>query len=107
MGVPSWISDSLEYRGRLIRGFFDADGSIYRLNHFNAVQMSFMNRSMPLLYGARQVLLDLGYHPSLISNHPVYLTRRGDVARCIEEIGFGNARHHFHAKAFAILRGRP
>jgi hypothetical protein len=105
VGVPAWIFDSLEYRWRFVRGFFDTDGSIYRLKHFNAMQMSFRNRSIPLLNGTRQALLDLGYHPSQISNHSVYLTRRTDIRRYVGEIGFGNVKHQFRARAFGVLAG--
>jgi hypothetical protein len=111
VGIPRWIFDSLEYRQRFVRGFFDTDGSIYRLKRFHAVQLSFRNRSTPLLDGTRQALLDLGYHPSLTSNYAVYLTRRRDIQRYIQEIGFGNAKHQFRARAFGLWvwagSGRP
>lgn len=103
VGVPGWVFGSLEYRRRFIRGFFDTDGCIYRLKHFNAVQMSFSNRSMPLLDGTRQALLDLGYHPSRVSDHSVYLTRRSEIRRYIQEIGFGNTKHELRAKAFGVM----
>jgi len=107
VAVPRWIFDSLEYRRRFLRGLFDTDGSIYRLKHFNAVQMSFRNRSTPLLEGTRQALHDLGYHPSRVSSHSVYLTRRADIDRYIKEIGFGNAKHRFRAKAFRVMPASP
>lgn len=107
VGVPAWIFGSLKFRRRFIRGFFDTDGSIYRLKRFDAVQMSFSNRSMPLLDGTRQALLDLRYHPSRVSDHSVYLTRRGDIEKYIQEIGFGNAKHQFRAKAFGIMPAVP
>ena len=103
VGIPGWIFGSREYRRRFIRGFFDTDGSIYRLKRFDAVQMSFSNRSMPLLDGTRQALLDLEYHPSRVSDHSVYLTRRGDVEKYVQDIGFGNAKHQDRAKAFGVL----
>lgn len=103
VGVPAWIFSSSDYRGRFLRGFFDTDGSIYRLKWFDAVQMSFSNRSMPLLDGTRQALLDLGYHPSRVSDHSVYLTRRRDLERYVQEIGFGNSKHRQRTETFGVL----
>ena len=103
VGVPAWIFSSTDYRQRFLRGFFDTDGSIYRLKWFDAAQMSFSNRSRPLLDGTRQALLDLEYHPSRVSDHSVYLTRRRDIERYIQEIGFGNAKHRQRAAAFGVM----
>jgi len=100
VGIPNWIFQSTEYERRFIRGFFDTDGSIYQLKWFNAVQMSFKNRSFPLLAGTREILLSLGYRPSKISNYSIYLTRRQDIRRYIEEIGFGNEKHGLRARLF-------
>lgn len=58
--------------------------------------------SLPLLAGARQALLDLGFHPSRVSSGSVYLTRRGDIRRYIQEIGFGNAKQRLRATAFGL-----
>ena len=102
VGVPEWIFEAPEHRRRFLRGFFDTDGCLYRLKGCRAVQMSFRNRSLPLLAGARQALLDLGFHPSRVSSGSVYLTRRGDIRRYIQEIGFGNAKHRLRATAFGL-----
>ncbi len=90
VSVPDWISSVPEYQRRFLRGFFDTDGSIYQLNHFDAVQMSFSNLSLPLLEGTRHLLLVLGYHPSRVSGHSVSLTRQRDSMAYSQEIGFGN-----------------
>ena len=65
--------------------------------------MLFKNRSSPLLDGTRQILLELGYHPSRHSGHSVYVTRRGDVKTYAREIGFGNVKHLRRAEAFGVL----
>ncbi len=104
VGVPDWIFSALEYQRRFLRGFFDTDGSIYQLKHFEAVQMSFSNRSLPLLEGTRQLLLNLRYRPSRVSDHSVYLTRRKDIKTYIQEIGFGNAKHAERAQRFGALK---
>jgi hypothetical protein len=103
VGVPEWIFSGPECQRRFLRGFFDTDGSIYRLKHFDAVQMSFSNLSRPLLEGTRRLLLIPGYHPSKMSGHSVYLTRRRDVANYIREIGFGNLKHAMRAQTFRVL----
>jgi intein/homing endonuclease len=102
VGVPDWIFGEPEYQRGFLRGFFDTDGSIYRLKHFNAVQMSFSNRSVRLLEGTRQLLLGLRYHPSRFSGHSIYLTRQTDLKKYAEEIGFGNLKHHGRALIFGI-----
>lgn len=79
VGVPGWIFGMLGYQKRFVRGFFDTDGSIYLLKHFNAPQMLFKNKSIPLLEGTRQILLNLDFHPSRITGYSVYLTRRRDI----------------------------
>ncbi len=103
VGIPEWIFSSPEYKRGFLRGFFDTDGSIYRLKHFNAVQMSFGNLSLPLLQGTRQLLLDLGYHPSRVSGHSIYLTRREEIKSYIQEIGFGNRKHLLRAHSFGAV----
>lgn len=106
VSIPDWILRSPAYKRRFLRGFFDTDGSIYRLKHFNAVQMSFSNLSVPLLEGTRQLLLDLGYHPSRFSGHSVYLTRQEDIRTYIREIGFGNLKHLRGAQRFGKATNR-
>ncbi len=102
VSIPYWIFKSTEYQRRFVRGFFDTDGSIYQLKWFNAAQMSFKNRSFPLLEGTRDILLSLGYRASRISNYSIYLTRQQDIRRYIEEIGFGNDKHRLRARLFGI-----
>ena len=104
VSVPDWIFSHPEYQRRFLRGFFDTDGSIYQLKHFNAVQMSFSNLSLPLLDGTRQLLLTLEYHPSRVSGHSIYLTRRRDIKNYVKEIGFGNLKHLQRAQRFGILQ---
>ncbi len=103
VGIPKWIFSTSEYCRRFVRGFFDTDGSIYRLKRFHAVQMSFNNLSVPLLEGTRQILVELGYHPSRISGHSIYLTRQSDINNYVQEIGFGNSKHYSRAQSFGIL----
>jgi intein/homing endonuclease len=99
--VPSWIFNKDSYKKSFLRGFFDTDGSIYLLRY--GVQMAFNNRSYPLLSSTKEILLNLGYHPSAISSNKVYLTRKPDLRRYANEIGFGNSNHSERAKKFGII----
>ncbi len=99
--VPSWIFTKDSYKKSFLRGFFDTDGSIYSL--IFGVQMSFCNRSIPLLQSTRKILLDLGYRPSNISSYKVYLTRKPDLYRYANEIRFGNSKHLGRAKNFGTI----
>lgn len=99
--VPGWIFLAPEYAMSFTRGFFDTDGSIYKLRF--GVQMAFRNESIPLLQSTRKILLDLGYHPSNTSSGRVYLTRKPDLYRYLAEIGFGNKKHSKRARNFDIF----
>lgn len=86
--LPSWILTKDSYKKSFLRGFFDSDGSIYKLKF--GVQMAFCNKSVPLLESTRRILVDLKYHPSVINSDKIYLTRRTDLYRYQNEVGFGN-----------------
>ncbi len=96
--APSWVFNKSSYQKAFLRGFFDTDGSIYKLRF--GVQMSFCNRATPLLKSTRKMLLNLKFHPSEISGSNLYLTRKPDLYRYIHEIGFGNPKHRFRASKF-------
>jgi DNA-binding transcriptional regulator WhiA len=89
--VPAWIFEDLEYMRRFIRGFFDTDGSIYALKFGR--QISLTNFSAPLLVSLQMILTKLGYKPSAVSSHNVYLTRKQDIERFFEEICPANTKH--------------
>lgn len=74
-----------------LRGFFDTDGSVYKLKF--GVQMSFCNRSLPILKSLQLMLKKLEYNPSDISLYNMYLTRRGDIERFFKEIKPANPKH--------------
>lgn len=83
--VPEWIMLKPEYMRACIRGFFDTDGSMYKLKFGN--QISLCNSSRPLLQSLQSMLLRLEYKPSSISLNNVYLTRRQDLKRFLQKIG--------------------
>lgn len=102
VNVPAWIFSHPDYIKGFLKGFFDTDGSIYKLRF--GVQMSFTNKSLPLLKSIHRMLLDLGFHPSKISqNKNIYLTRRVDLRKYIVEISFGNIKHRLRALKYGIL----
>ncbi len=74
--VPVWIYYKEEYIEAFLRGFFDTDGSIYKLRY--GMQVSFCNKSMPLLYSLQKMLRTLGYTTSAISGFNLYVTKGAD-----------------------------
>jgi DNA-binding transcriptional regulator WhiA len=89
--APHWILDKKQYMKRFIRGFFDTDGSIYKLKH--GTQLSFTNYSAPLLMSLQWSLRRLGYRVSEISGHRFYLTKIDGIKRFFKEIQPHNQRH--------------
>ena len=88
VGIPSWTSETDQYRRPLLRGLFDTDGSIYKIRF--GYQISFRNRSRPLLEEARNMLIRMNFSPSRISSNSVYLTRKSDLNKFNREIGSYN-----------------
>lgn len=91
VGVPSWIFTKKVFMKRFLRGFFDTDGSIYKLKF--GIQIAFTNRSIPLLKSLQEMLKRLGYRPSEISLYRIYLTRIPNVEKFFCEISPRNPKH--------------
>lgn len=91
INVPPIVAKTKAIYVDFIRGFFDTDGSVYRIKH--GVQISFTNYSMPLLASLRKMLAVLQYKPSAISSNKVYLTKKEDVLRFFMEIKPKNVKH--------------
>ena len=89
--VPEWILDREEFMNAFLRGFFDTDGSIYKLKFGR--QISLTNKSQPLLCSLRMMLITLGYKASAVSADCVYLTRRLDIDRFFKEVRPANKKH--------------
>lgn len=89
--IPKWIFSEASYMRAALRGLFDTDGSVYKLRW--GMQISFCNRSRPLIESVRRMLIRLKFHPSQISGYNLYLTRQDDIGRFVREIGFGNQKH--------------
>ena len=89
--VPSWIFSKNKFMKRFLRGFFDTDGSVYKLKY--GIQISFCNRSLPMLKSLQLMLKKLEYNPSSMSSYNMYLTKRRDVKRFFKEIKPSNLKH--------------
>lgn len=99
--IPKWIFRNRKYRIGFLRGFFDTDGSIYRLRF--GVQICYKNASAPLLGSTREILLSLGYKPSQITCRSLYLTRKEDLCRFFKEIRPANKKHIDRASSFGVI----
>lgn len=91
VSVPIWVHSKKIYQKAFLRGFFDTDGSVYKLQ--KGVQISFTNKSVPLLQALQKMLKDLEYAPSRISANKVYLTRKRDVKSFFSEVKPQNQKH--------------
>ncbi|MFA6076515.1 MAG: LAGLIDADG family homing endonuclease [Candidatus Paceibacterota bacterium] len=89
--VPMWIFSKNNFIKRFLRGFFDTDGSVYKLKY--GIQVSFCNRSLPILLSLQKMLKKLEYNPSRLSSYNMYLTKREDVKRFFQEIKPSNPKH--------------
>lgn len=89
--IPNWIFSDKEFMKRFLRGFFDTDGSVYKLRY--GIQISLKNHSRPLLVSLQRMLKGLGYRPSRVSNDSVYVTNIYDIMRFFEEIQPANIKH--------------
>ncbi|HEY4526568.1 MAG TPA: LAGLIDADG family homing endonuclease [Candidatus Paceibacterota bacterium] len=96
--VPLWIFRHKTFMNAFLRGFFDTDGSIYRLRY--GMQISLTNKSIPLLHSLQQMLIELGYSPSGLSAFRVYLTKKQDVDRFFREVQPANSKHRQRYEIF-------
>ncbi len=101
---PSWIFTKPSFKEAFLRGVFDTDGSVYRLRF--GVQVSFSNRSLPLLQSLQLALRQLQYKPSEISGYQLYLTKNSDLRRFLKEVRPRNPKHVRRFKLFLKELGR-
>lgn len=91
VNIPKWIFQKKDFMKQVVKGLFDTDGSVYKLKY--GIQLSFTNRSMPLLTSYKKILRKLGFSPSQISDYRVYITKQEDIKKFTDEIGFSNFKH--------------
>ncbi len=99
--IPAWINIKQKYQLAFLRGFFDTDGSVYKLKF--GTQICYKNASIPLLKSTQKILTDFDYHPSQISYRSLYLTRKKDLRRFFKEVGPANQKHLNRAKLFKVI----
>ena len=97
--VPLWIFKSRNFTQRFLRGFFDTDGSWYKLRWGS--QIAFNNKSQPLLNSARNMLVSLGYSASRAVGYKVYLTKKSDIAKFFKEVSPQNIKHRQRFENFS------
>jgi len=93
VAVPKWIFNKKEYMRYFLKGFFDTDGSVYKLRF--GIQISFTNKSLPLLRSIHRMLLRLGYRPSFISGYRVFITRQKSIIKFFKEIRPANPKFRY------------
>jgi len=89
--APDWIFKRKFLMEGFLKGFFDTDGSVYRLRF--GVQLAFTNRSFPLLKDLKYSLDALGYYPSKICGYRIYITKKRYILRFIKKINPANLKH--------------
>lgn len=95
---PDWIFEKNYRMEGFLKGFFDTDGSVYKLRF--GVQLAFTNRSLPLLRGVKYALDKLKYFPSKVCGFKVYLTKRKYVLKYLRRIGSANIKHRQRFEEF-------
>lgn len=89
--APDWIFKKHFLMEGFLKGFFDTDGSVYRLRF--GVQLAFTNRSLPLLVDIQNSLKLLDYHPSKISRFQIYVTKKKYILKFLKHISPANIKH--------------
>ena len=99
--MPDWIFEKKVFMRSFLRGFFDTDGSVYKLKH--GVQISLTNHSKPLLKSLQKLLDGLHYHPSQVSANKVYVTKREKVQSFFRVIAPKNPKHIRRFETFLTM----
>ncbi|MBI4972274.1 MAG: LAGLIDADG family homing endonuclease [Candidatus Omnitrophica bacterium] len=93
--IPGWIIENEKYSKACIRGLIDTDGCVYELKpHWpGLIQISYKCYNKTMLEDVRKIFLNLGFTVSKISNNCVYITRKDQIAKFVNEINFNNSKH--------------
>lgn len=97
-GVPTWISNNLNYSKWCLRGLMDTDGGVfinkYKINNkeYTYNKICFTNKSSPLLKFVHQTLQKLGYHPCYCGNNKVWIASYKEVSKYLKHVGSSNYR---------------
>ncbi len=97
--VPSWIYKNSVYKTHCARGLVDTDGCFYVDVHKNKNRIyknagiNFTNRSIPLLTFVKNIMEEVGLHPTKLSKFSIALRREKDIVKFSKMIGFSNDKH--------------
>jgi len=95
IGIPAWIFEHNNYVRACLKGLIDTDGSVHRLSNKDPhlVRICFKNLNKRLIHDVRKALMQVGFHPSKITNNNIFLTRKAEVRYYAEKIRFNNYKH--------------
>lgn len=85
--VPKWILAKREHIVRYLRGLYEAEGSVSFHIPTCTHKFVFSNLNESLLNVVYQLMVQLGFHPS-IGKGRVQISRRAEVARAVELLQF-------------------
>lgn len=92
--IPSWIRKDKELLKACIRGLYDTDGGIYKLNGQRTIQICFTNYNEELIREVRESLISLDINASKIYNNKrLYITKKSELRKFLKHIGFSNQKH--------------
>lgn len=101
-GIPEWIQTNQDYLRTCIRGLIDTDGSIHYISKNNKnLRISFVSHIPKLLGDVRNSFIKLGFNPSkIIRERQIFLSRKADIQKYTQEIGFSNSKHLKRLRTF-------
>jgi intein/homing endonuclease len=102
--IPRWIFKDIEFLKACLRGLIDTDGSVFRMSKKdpNLIRISFTNHNQTLLKDTRDAFIQLGFNPSRIThNNKIYLSRKQEIVKYINDIGFSNNKHIIRFQKFS------
>jgi intein/homing endonuclease len=94
LGIPGWIKENKAFLSACLRGLYDTDGGIYKLNNQNTFQIAFTSHNCALLKDVKDSLLALGMSPSrIVDGRRIYITKKSELRKFLKQIGFRNSKH--------------
>lgn len=101
--IPLWIKRNDKFLKSCLRGLYDTDGGVYKLNNQNTYQIVFTNFNQKLLKNVRNSLLSLGITPSKITKgNKIYITKKSELRKFLKQIGLRNPRHKIKVERWKL-----
>lgn len=85
--LPEWIRENERYQLRLLRGLYEAEGSLSFHPPTYTHKLIFTNYNISLLDLVFELVKDLGFHPHRTKNR-VQLSRKGEVQNLVNLLEF-------------------